>query len=196
MLTPEQRASIREFAARGTAKAEIARRLKVSRDSVYRVLKGAQGGQQQEAAAPLQASGRTRGLLVHLYAVFEDLRALKDFSWGMLPGMAVVDRIHNELSPEENAPGFEEWKQICLRIAVGLKRIQRLVNELRLDTPIFQRLYLEMLDVRTQWMRFGISNEPVEEEEKEVTVNQEYLPVLDRVIGNLKKLIIGNGPRV
>jgi hypothetical protein len=45
-------------------------------------------------------------------------------------------------------------------------------------------------------MRFGSSNEPVEEEEKEVTVYQESLPELDRTIGNLKKLIIGNRQQV
>jgi len=196
MLTPEQRASIRELAARGTAKAEIARRLKVSRDSVYRVLKGAQGGENREAVAAPQAAARTRGLLAHLFAVFEDLRALKDLSWGMLPGMEVLDRIRNELSPEENAPGLEEWKQICVKIAVYLKRIQELVNELRLDTPIFQHLYLQMLDLRKDWIRLGSSNEPIEEEEQKVTVYQEYLPMLDRIIGNLKKLIIGNRQRV
>ncbi len=198
MLTPEQRANIRELAAQGTAKAEIARRLKVSRDSVYRVLKGARGEEKREAAAAPQAAGRTRGLLAHLFAVFEDLRALKDLSWGLLPGMKVLDQIHCELSQlslEENAPGFEEWKQICLKVAVCLKRIESLVHELRLDTPIFQGLYLEMLDVRRMWMRFGSSNEPVEPEE-EVTLYQEYMPMLDRIIGNLKKLIIGNRQRV
>ena len=110
--------------------------------------------------------------------------------------MEVLDRIRNELSPEENAPGLEEWKQICVKIAVYLKRIQELVDELRLDTPIFQHLYLKMLDLRKDWMRFGSSNEPIEGEEKEVTVYQEYLPMFDRIIGNLKKLIIGNRQRV
>ena len=39
--------------------------------------------------------------------------------------------------------------------------------ELRLDTPTFRRLYLEMLDVRKGWMRFMNSSKPVELEEQE-----------------------------
>jgi hypothetical protein len=77
----------------------------------------------------------------------------------------------------------------------GAEARSRTRRRLRLDTPIFQRLYLEMLDVRKEWMRFGVSNEPVEEE-KGVTAYQEYLPVLDRIIANLKKLIIGSPQRV
>lgn len=197
MLTPEQRAKVQELAAQGAAKTEIARRLKVSRSSVHRVLTGPQGQERGRPALAPQATGGNRRLLAHLFEIFEDLRALKDLSWGLVPGMEAWDRITSELLPEKNAPGFEEWKQICLKIAVCLARIERLVHELRLDTPTFQRLYLEMLDVRKAWIRFGNSSEPVEmeEEKQEVTLYEEYLPVLDRIIGNLKKLIIGNRQR-
>lgn len=198
VLTPEQRAKIQELAAQGAAKAEIARRLKVSRSSVHRVLTGPQGQERGHPAPASQAAGRNRGLLAHLFEIFEDLRALKDLCWGMVPSMKVLDQIHSELMSDENAPGFEEWKQICLKIAVCLTRIERLVHELRLDTPTFQRLYLEMLDVRKAWVRFRSSSEPVEveEEKQEVTLYEEYLPVLDRIIGNLKKLIIATRQRV
>ena len=40
MLTPEQRSKIEEFARQGVQKAEIARRLRVSRSTVHRVLAG------------------------------------------------------------------------------------------------------------------------------------------------------------
>lgn len=40
MLTPEQRSKIEEFARHGVHKAEIARRLRVSRSTVHRVLAG------------------------------------------------------------------------------------------------------------------------------------------------------------
>jgi DNA-directed RNA polymerase subunit RPC12/RpoP len=40
MLTPEQRSKIGEFARQGVQKAEIARRLRISRSTVHRVLAG------------------------------------------------------------------------------------------------------------------------------------------------------------
>lgn len=40
MLTPEQRSRIEEFARQGVQKAEIARRLRISRSTVHRVLAG------------------------------------------------------------------------------------------------------------------------------------------------------------
>lgn len=40
MLTPEQRSKIEEFARQGVQKAEIARRLRISRSTVHRVLAG------------------------------------------------------------------------------------------------------------------------------------------------------------
>lgn len=40
MLTPEQRSKIEEFARQGVQKAEIARRLRIARSTVHRVLAG------------------------------------------------------------------------------------------------------------------------------------------------------------
>ena len=101
-----------------------------------------------------------------------------------------------QLSLDENRPGYDEWLKICAKIRVCLKHVDRLVHELRLDTPTFQHLYDRMLDVRVLWMRFENSCEPVEGEEEEKTLYAVYLPSLDRIIGNLKKLIIGNRQRV
>ena len=190
MLTPEQRAKIRELTAQGVAKAEIARRLKVSRDSVYRVLKSAPGQERGEAPAAPPAVGRNRGHLAHLFEVFEDLRSLTTAAVGLLPALRVLDQFDLEIPDGEHKPGSKQWVKICLKLATCFEDISRLVHELRLDTPTFHRLYLEMLDARSAWMRFMSSSEPVEEEE-EVTWYQAQLPQLDRIIGNLKKLIIG-----
>jgi len=204
MLTPEQRAKIRELVAQGAAKAEIARRVKVSRASVYRHLEDAHGQEKGEAAAPApRASGRNQSLLAHLFEVFEDLRGLNRLTVGLLPGMRELDRLFSSiaLDENENQPGYDEWLKICAKIQLCLKHVDKLVHELRLDTPTFLRLYDQMLEVRVLWMRFGNSNDSVEGEEKktleeEKTLYEENLPSLDRIISNLKKIIIGNRQRV
>jgi hypothetical protein len=54
---------VRELAARGAAKTEIVRRVKVSRDSVYRVLKDGRGRGTERLPRGISATRETQGSL-------------------------------------------------------------------------------------------------------------------------------------
>lgn len=182
MLTPEQRAKIRELVAQGAAKAEIARRVKVSRASIYRHLEDAhgQGQEKGEAAAPaprgVGPESRPSGTFVRR---LRGPAGLNRHTVGLPPATRELDRLFSgiALDENENQPGYNEWLKICAKIQLCLKHVDKLVHELRLDTPTFLRLYDQMLEVRVLWMRFGNSNDPVEGVE-EKTLYEETLPSL------------------
>lgn len=192
MLTPEQRTQIHEWAAQGVAKAEIGRRLSVSRASVYRVLTGEHGQEIPAPAKRTQGKGEARALLACLFELFEDLREVlrkcldnaasakfcEKIGWFNLPG-------------EENGPGLKEWGDLYLKIEHLSQEVERQVQELSIDVPGLQRLYMDMLDVRTAWARYTDRPEAAEEPEL-FAWRQEELSLLDRIINSVKKLIIGH----
>ncbi len=202
MLTPEQRAKISAYAAQGVAKAEIARRLKVSRATVHRVLAEESGPANLAAARTTQGKGPARALLAVLFELFEDLRELRAQCRQRAADQKALERIGwYNLPGHENQPAWAKfWAAFDLKIDESYKVVARQVQDLRIDIPSLQRLYMDMLDVRTVWARFQAASAP-DTECSETADEPEHKPsrpeepsLLDKIVGNVKKLIIGHRP--
>ncbi len=204
MLTPEQRAKISEYAAQGVAKAEIARRLEVSRATVHRVLAEESGPANLAAARTTQGKGPARALLAVLFELFEDLRELRAQCRARAADQKALERIGwYNLPGQENQPTWAKfWAAFDLKIDESYKVVERQVQDLRIDIPSLQRLYMDMLDVRTAaaWARSRAASAPDTEcseradEPEQKPSRPEEPSLLDKIIGNVKKLIIGHRP--
>ncbi len=195
MLTPEQRAEIAEYAAQGLAKAEIARRVSVSRASVHRVLKTGAG-----TPVPVrgtQGSRHAHVLLSELFELFEGLRDVKARCLDRASIAATLERIGwFNLPDQEHVPRLEAWSRLYLTIERHYNDVERQVEELRVDLPNLQRLYREMLDVQATWARYMAlttgDTEGLDDADGLAlkSSRQEELAVLDKVVSTVKKLII------
>jgi len=197
MLTPEQRAAIAEYAAQGIAKAEIARRVDVSRASVHRVLnaKVAPG-----APAPIRripGKGHARAQMAELFELFEGLRDVTARCLDEARTVHTLERIGwFTLLDRKDVPRVEEWGRLYLRIKRHYETIERQVTALRVDLPTLQPLYRDMLEVRTTWAayRAADSSDPDDLDEADrramMASRQDELARVDKVVSSVKKLII------
>lgn len=186
---------------------EAAETLKVSRRTIRRMIKAGSLPSRldkgvrmvllkegQEVAVNRAGPDYDQGLLSLLFDVNEALLALKDECQAVLVREKTIGGPISNLPGQEGRPSLEEWISLYQRIEASYKAIDGLIQRLALDPDLLQRVYRVMLEIRKTWTTYarwdgGCALSP--EEEQEPTSDQKAEAMMDGIIRDLKRLLIG-----
>lgn len=186
---------------------EAAEALKVSRRTIRRMIKAGSlpsrldNGvrmvllkEDQEAAADRAGPDYDQGLLTVLFDVYESLLALKDECQEVSVREKTIGGLISNLPGQEGRASLEEWLSLYQRIEACYRTIDGLIQRLALDPNHLQQVYRAMLEIRKTWTAYaqwdgGCTLSP--EEGQEPTSDQKAEAMMDGIIGNLRKLLIG-----